>query len=169
MDIKAENKKRIEDLEAEFSDDKMAELFGMNEDGEIFVSSRQGRLTGRVLLKRLFIALIIVIAITILLQFFIPVVAVEESLWGTVMERDCFLVAKYWNIDIDDIVAYEVHDTHENGGIHIHFGRVTGFLGNLVEIEYGGSDERLRYARSDQIIGKVLFRALPVSRGGMIS
>ena len=169
MNIRAENRKRIRELEAEFTDEKLAEVFVPAGGDRFFVSGRQGRITGRVLLKRLIIVVIVIVAIIVLLQFFAPMVAAETSLEGFVMERDCIVVAKHGSVRVGDIVAFKVRDTYDNGGIHTHFGRVTSFSGDVVEIEGDGADGRARYVATKEIEGRALFRVFPLTRGGAIS
>ena len=168
MNIRAENKKRIRELEAEFSDERIDEIFAVDEQSRVHVSGRQGRLTGRVLLRRGLIIGVIIAAVIVVMQFFTFIVAVEESMGGAVMERDCMLVAKHGAIQAGDIVAYEVQDTYDNGGLHDHFGLVVSFSGGMFEIEDSGPGERPRYVGPKQVRGKVLFRVFPLSRSGYI-
>ena len=160
MDIRAENLKKIKDLEEEFSDDKIAEIFRDPAENGAHVSGRQGRPTLRFVLKRMAVIAVIVIVFVVLLQFFSPKVVNEETLGGALLPNDCLVIAvhayDFNEIEVGDLVFYE--DGDGTG----HYGQVIGLSGGVVEIE-GGEIE------SEQVAGKALFRLFPVSRGGKIS
>ena len=160
MEIRAENLKKIRDLEEEFSDERIAEIFQAPGESGAHVSGRQGRLTFRVALRRAIILAGVFVVIIILLQFFTPRIIYVEALEGAVQPKDCLVIAvhayDFSKVKAGDLIAYEDKDGNAC------FGVVIESSGEVVVINNGD-------ILVEQVSGKVLFRLLPVSRGGSIS
>jgi len=141
MSIKAENSRKIKELEEEFSDDIIAELFHIEDEGIIRAAdrARQGK---RVTTRNLIIILVIVLGIVIALQFFSARVVYERSMEDTIMPRDLVLLAlkAYDNSEIKhgDLIMIETYLIDENGNLRDLVKRVIGLPGDNIEIRDGG-------------------------------
>ena len=153
MNKRTDNEKLIRDLEEEFSDEKMAEIFRDPKSETFHVSGRQGRLTGRAIVPRIVILIVVALLVVVAFQFFSFRVVHENSMAGLLMERDCIVISKmaYNSADVaaGDVVAY--YSDEESG--RIEFGR------------YGADDAGLDISE-EAIYGKVVFRVFPISRAG---
>ena len=168
MDIKAENTKRIKDLEEEFSDEKIAELFRV-EDGSKPYRVKKRRPPGKALIRCGIALLVILVCLLITLQYYLPRIVYDDWLSGVIDARDCIVIGvrayDSAGVKTGDIIAYD-YDTEDSDGAR--YGRVFGFSGDLVGIEDGGMSGGVRYISAEGIYGKVVFRLLPISRAGML-
>ena len=141
MGTKAENSRKIRELEEELSDEKIAELFQIDGENaaqsEMWVSHSR-RLTAR----HLIVILGIVLGIVIALQFFTARIVNERSMEDTIAPRDCIILAlKAYNfseIQNGDIIMIETYILDERGYARDLIKRVIGLPGDTIEIRDGG-------------------------------
>jgi len=217
MERNANNSEKIRELEEELSDEKIAELFKIDDENVIH-AAEQARRGKRLSMRRLIVVLAVVLGIVVLMQFFSARVVYERSMEDTIAPRDCVLLAlkAYNNAGIvhGDIIMIETYLLNEDGRARDLIKRVIGLPGDTIEIIDGGvfrngelldepyakdevtagkiaptlvpegcmfvlgdnrrisidsRDARVGLVEFDQIIGKVVFRLLPLSRSGPLS
>ena len=141
MGIKAENSRKIRELEEEFSDEVIAELFHIEDEGIIQAADR-ARHSKRLATRNLIVIVAIVVGIVIALQFFSARVVYEYSMEDTILPRDLVLLAlkAYDNSEIKhgDLIMIETNLIDENGDPRDLIKRVIGLPGDTVEIRDGG-------------------------------
>ncbi|MCL2111161.1 MAG: signal peptidase I [Clostridiales bacterium] len=217
MNINEESTRLIKELEEELSDDRIAEIFRLDEDRAAHVSSRKGRLTGRTVVKRLIVLAVVFVCVVVTLQFFEPMVIIEPSMREAIMPKDCIVLAtraySFGDIGYGDIVVHGSGIQDGSGGALSLCGRVIGLPGDEVEIRDGSvfrngvrlyepyvmegvtdgnmalsvvpeghcfllgdarqssvdsRDGRIGFVPVEEIMGKAVFRILPVSKAGRI-
>ncbi len=142
MGIKAENTRRIRELEAEFSDEKFAEIFRMEDIEEVHIGGRRGRMTKKACIRLLLEIAIPVCCVLVALQFFSMKIVFETSMENTLESRDCVVLAKraYDSPDavrFGDIIVHRSHLTGADGLERDLVKRVIGLPGDVIEIRDG--------------------------------
>jgi len=215
MGTKAENFKIIKELDEELSDEKIAELFQIDEDGFNGTAARR-RSKRKMTARSLIILLVIVLCVVVVLQFFSPRIVNERSMENTITVRDCVVLAlqAYSSSEAEygDIIMLETYLLDTEGRARDLVKRVIGLPGDMVEVRDGSvflngqrldepytkdvvtdgemapeqvpegclfvlgdhrkisidsRDARVGYVKNEQIIGKVVFRLLPLSKSGV--
>ena len=137
MGIREENTKRIQELEDELSNEKIAEIFWMDAERSANVSGRKRRAPGRTVLRRILAIALPVACIVVIAQFFSPVFVTESTMGETIAPRDCVVVARYaysmGEVRFADIIAYGA----SAAGDKELYGRVIGLPGDKIEIRDG--------------------------------
>ena len=168
MVIKEENTRRIQELEAEFSDEKIAELFNSDDDLREKKRIRKRREARRAAAR--LIVLITVIACVLLLVLFNPKVNYEDSMEDTIKPRDMIMlsVMAYQNADVSfgDVIVCRSAMMDEHGDMIEVCSRVIGIPGDVLEIRDGyvfRNDEKLDepYTKDGRTDGKMMHLTIP--------
>jgi signal peptidase I len=142
MDLKAEQTKRIRELEEEFSDEKMAEIFNMNDAGDARVFDTRRKLMRKRAARHVANIVIAVVCIIIVLQFFAPMIVFEQSMENTLEPRDCVVLAKrayvFGQVAYGDVVVRRPILEDGDSGTEDLAGRIIGLPGDVIEIRDGG-------------------------------
>jgi len=213
MGIKIENAQKIRALEEELSDERIADVFHV-ENEDFYIKAMRARSARHILTRVIIVLVAIALLSLILLQFFSLRVITERSMEDTIAPKDCVvLMKKAADINFGDIIMMVSPVLSEEGEAPDIIKRVIGLPGDMIEIKNGSvfrngqrldepytkdkttegemasarvpegcffvlgdnrqisidsRDARIGYVRAEQILGKVSFRLLPVSRAGML-
>ena len=141
MEMKAENTQRIKELEAEFSDEKIAEIFSVDDVDEMDVRGARRRMTRKAALRGAFIAAFAALCAAVALQFFSFEIMRDGSMAGTIDNNDCVIVAKRAysssGARLGDVIAHDSFSSGENAGGLSRISRVVGLPGDEIEIREG--------------------------------
>jgi len=215
MGTKFENTMRIRELEEELSDERIAELFRL--DDEDFRSAAiQSRAKRRSAFRGLIAIAGVAVFVFVFFQLFVPTIVNERSMEDTIEQRDCVLlsVRAYDSSEpeLGDLIMFESRVVDENGVPRDFIRRVIGVPGDMIEIKSGNvyrngeildepytkdgitngdmaaeivpegffvlgdnrqisidsRDARVGFVKTEDVIGKVAFRILPVSKAGAL-
>ena len=206
---------RIRELEEELSDERIAELFRL--DDEDFRSAAiQSRAKRRSAFRGLIAIAGVAVFVFVFFQLFVPTIVNERSMEDTIEQRDCVLlsVRAYDSSEpeLGDLIMFESRVVDENGVPRDFIRRVIGVPGDMIEIKSGNvyrngeildepytkdgitngdmaaeivpegffvlgdnrqisidsRDARVGFVKTEDVIGKVAFRILPVSKAGAL-
>ena len=141
MGIKAENTQRIRELEAEFSDERIAEHFHVNGVDDMNGRSVRARRMRKAALRGILVFVIVVVCLIAALQFFLPEIVQNTSMENTIIKTDCVIVAKHAYDSAEagpgDIIAHGPYALGEDGGTQSLINRIIGIPGDRIEIRKG--------------------------------
>jgi len=140
--IKEENTRRIRELEAEFSDERIAALFALFDEYENKKSKRVRRRKSRMTAQfKGFLVIVSIIIVVIILFLFNPRVTYERSMEDTIMPRDMIIVSVMAfdsdPVSFGDIIVHKTAIQDPEGGMLKACTRVIGLPGDILEIRDG--------------------------------
>ena len=141
MGIKAENTRRIRELEAEFSDAKIAELFHVDDVDEIDNRRRRSRRARKAVLRGVLVFAVLALCVVVALQFFSLQIMRDDSMGNTIENTDCVVVAKYMyrstEVACGDIISHCSLAFDGEDGKRDFINRAIGLPGDVIEIREG--------------------------------
>ncbi|MCL1895032.1 MAG: signal peptidase I [Clostridiales bacterium] len=140
METKAENTRRIRELEAEFSDERIAEFFPADDD--MAAGKRRGRRARTAALRALLIFGIIAVCVAIAARSYMPKIVQNDSMESTLKKMDCVIVIKHaydsTEVGFGDVILHGSDIPDGSGGTLELINRVIGLPGDEIEIRAWG-------------------------------
>jgi len=141
MGIKEENTQRIKELENEFSDEKIAEIFHVDSYDKLKTDAEEIRARRKALAKDIIGIVVIALCVVVLAQFYSLKIVYERSMEDTLEAKDCVVVARhayaFSGVRYGDIIVTGSHMTDEDGTPRDLVKRVIGTPGDVIEIKDG--------------------------------
>jgi len=142
MGRKAENTRKIKELEEELSLENIAELFRIDEDGINNNEGGRARYGRKFTARRLIVILLIVLGFTVALQYVTPMVVNERSMEDTIGPNDLVLIAirayDRSEVEFGDLILMQSRIVNEEGVMRDLTKRVIGLPGDIIEIKNSG-------------------------------
>ena len=139
MGIKDENTRRIRKLEEEFSDERIAEFFQIDDAQPAAALGRRKRKAALCAVLAFGIA---VLCVAVALRFYTPWIMPDATMGSAIEKMDCVIVAKHAygpaGPGLGDIILYGSSIPDGGGGTRELIGRVIGLPGDEVEIQAWG-------------------------------